>query len=462
MNVLPPSPPQLKQGMTMIGTTLITLSAISPASSALIIAPSAIAAAGSGSVLAMIGGALVGLCMALVYAELASAFPLTGGEYAIVGRVLGPLTGFIVLGVNLVGLILIPAIMALGLSAYLGVVFPALPQIPTAIAAVIISTGLGILNIRTSALITGLFLGVEVAALVLLTVLGLWHVVHPLSELITHPVMLNASHALVPTPPSTIAMAMSVAIFAYNGYGTAVYLGEETVDAARHIARSILAALVAAVLAELVPVTAVLMGVPDYRSFLSSSDMFSDFITLRAGAVWTTVVSIAVALAIVNAVIANLLLASRQMFSMARDHVLPGTLNAPLARLHARYHSPWVAMIAAGAMTCVACFVSLHLLVIATGTGLILVYSMLCVAVITGRKRGLTAHGHYAMPLFPLAPVAALAAMGYVVFSNWLAPDVGRPSLIFTLCVAVASGLYYATVLARRGGWVLRGPGPEM
>jgi len=458
MNALSPPAPRLRQSMKVLGTLLITLSAISPASSALIIVPSAITTAGSGSFLAMLAAAGVGLCMAFVYAELGSAFALTGGEYAIVGRILGPMSGFVVLAVNMIGMVLIPAIMALGLSAYLGVVFPALPAVPTAIAAILLSTALGILNIRTSALITGLFLGVELAALGLLTALGLLHVEHPLSEITLHPLALSADHTLAPTGFSAIAMATSVAIFAYNGYGTAVYFGEETLDASRLIARSIFGALIIAVLAELVPVTAVLMGVPDYRQFLTSPDMFSDFITLRAGPIWTDIVSSAIALAIVNAVIANLLLSARQVFSMGRDHVLPGRLNEPLSLLHDRYHSPWVATILCGVLSCIACLVSLKMLVIATGTGLIFVYSTLCVAVIVGRWRGLTAHGHYAMPLFPLPPLCALAVMLYVTWSNWMDLTTGRPSLIFSLSVVACAILYYMVVLARRGGWVLRGP----
>ena len=44
---------------------------------------------------------------------------LTGGEYAIVGRILGPAWGFITLGVNLITITLMYAAISLGLAAYL-------------------------------------------------------------------------------------------------------------------------------------------------------------------------------------------------------------------------------------------------------------------------------------------------------------------------------------------------------
>lgn len=129
-------PGTLQRSMKMLGTLLITLSAVTPASSVFIIIPGIIGTAGTGAFLSMVIAAFIGVCMALVYAELSSAYPLTGGEYAIVGRVVGPMAGFIVMGVNLVSSVLIPAVMALGMSTYLGVLFPNLPMIPTAIATV--------------------------------------------------------------------------------------------------------------------------------------------------------------------------------------------------------------------------------------------------------------------------------------------------------------------------------------
>jgi amino acid transporter len=126
-----------------------------------------------------------------------------------------------------------------------------------------LATAISILNVRANAIVTGIFLLVEMLALLVLTVLGFLHVSRPITDLILHPVILNGTGtSLVSAPLAMIGMATSVAIFAYNGYGTAVYFGEETEDAERHVARAVLWALVITVIAELVPVTAVLMGAP--------------------------------------------------------------------------------------------------------------------------------------------------------------------------------------------------------
>ena len=106
------STPALRRGLKVLGTLLITLSAISPASSVFIIAPGVVAQAGSGAFWSFALAAVVGVFMAFVYAELASAYPLSGGEYAIVGRTLGKLPGFVTLGLLMVTQLLIIAVIA--------------------------------------------------------------------------------------------------------------------------------------------------------------------------------------------------------------------------------------------------------------------------------------------------------------------------------------------------------------
>ena len=120
--------------MKLIGALLITLSSLTPASSVFIIMPQVISQAGTGVLLAFTAAAAVSMLIAYVYAELSSAFPLTGGEYAIVGRVLGPFPGFIVLGVNLLVLLLNMAVIALGVGPYLE---PVIGHVPPAAAGLV-------------------------------------------------------------------------------------------------------------------------------------------------------------------------------------------------------------------------------------------------------------------------------------------------------------------------------------
>jgi amino acid transporter len=447
--------------MKLLGVLLITLSGITPASSVFVIAPGVIQEAGSGAFLSFFAAAIVGILMAYVYAELSSAYPIAGGEYAIVGRVLGPLPGFILLGLTLATMMLSVAVIALGVATYLGTVLPNLPAATTAAVTVAVSTLVAILNIRTNAAVTGIFLVVEILSLLALSVLGFAHVSRPLSDLIFHPVILGSSRVLAAAPVSAIGLGTAVAIFAYNGYGQAVYFGEELHDAQRQIARTILWALAIAVLAEFVPVTAILLGAPRLKDLLGSQNMIGDFITARGGASLNTAISLAIALAIFNAAIAILLQGARLLFSTARDRVWTPGLNRLLTSTHSRFNSPWAATVVAGVVSAAACYVDETFLLVVTGTTLVAIYAALCVATVAGRRSGSTRHGVYRMPLFPLPPVAAALALVYVTYANWEDPVIGRPSLYATVALVVISAGYYLIVLQRRGRWVFQGPTGE-
>ncbi len=450
--------PSFSRNMKMAGCLLITLSSVTPASSIFIVVPGVVEQAGSGALVSFALAAGVSLLTAYVYAELSSAFPLTGGEYAIVGRTLGPLAGFIILGLNLVVLLLNISVVALGLGSYIGAVLPGTSPVHDGLACVVFTTLCAILNVRTNALITGAFLMLELVALVVVTVLGFAYPARSWVSLLAHPVFLAGAGHLAPAGIGVIGLATSVAIFAFYGYGNAVYLGEETHDAPRQVARAVLWALVVSVVSQALPLAAALHGAPDLAAMFASDTMFGDFVRNRGGAGMGVAINLAVALAIVNADIAVVVLVSRMLFSSGRDAVWAPSVNRALTRVHARFGSPWAATLVTGALACLLCFVDLQLLLVMTGTAIVLVYGALCVAVIVGRRTGSTAHAAYRMPLFPWPPVLALIVLGYVIYTNCIDPVTGQKSLVVDLLVVAVSASYYQFVLKRRGRWVLRGP----
>ena len=454
--------PSFSRNMKMIGCLLITLSSVTPASSIFIVVPGVVEQAGSGALWSFAAAGFVSLLTAYVYAELSSAFPLTGGEYAIVGRTLGPLAGFIILGLNLVVLLLNISVIALGIGNFISAVLPGTPVIGDALACVAFTTLCAILNVRTNALITGAFLLLELVALVVVVALGFIHPARSWVSLVAHPVFLEAPGHLAPAGIGVIGLATSVAIFAFYGYGNAVYLGEEVHDAPRHIARAVMWALVISVVSQALPLAAALHGAPDLATMFASDTMFGDFVRARGGPGLSAAINISVALAIVNADIAVVVLVSRMLFSSGRDEVWAAPVNRALTLVHRRFGSPWAATLVTGALACVLCFVGMHQLLVLTGAAIVVVYGSLCVAVIAGRRTGTTSHAFYRMPFYPWPPVVALIVLVYVLYTDVLDPDLGRPGLIATAVIIAASAAYYRLVLRRRGAWVLREPSVQI
>ena len=443
--------------MRVIGTLLLTLSAVTPASSVFVIVPGAITQAGSGAFLSMAAAAILAIPIAYVYSELASAFPIAGGEYSMVGRSVGAAAGFATFGLTITSNMLAPAVLALGASTYLAVVVPDLNPIVVAMAIIAATTVFGILHIRTNAWVTGIFLLLELLALAVLAVVGFLDVKRSLWEIITHPVVLSQS-ALHPTPLAAIGVATSVSIFAYNGYGAAVYFAEEMHEAPRLIARTILWALVITVVTELVPLTAVLMGAPNLQALLGSTSPFSDFITAVGGYALSVVIGLSVALAILNAVLATLLQNARFFYSTGRDGTWHPRINDAFLVTHDRFNSPWIATLAAGISSMAMCLLGLQWLLVITGTGIALIYAAVCIAAIAGRTTGTTKHAVYRMPLYPFWPVLGLLALAYVFYTSALDPDIGLPSLLINSVVMVVALAYYGLMVRRKGNFAFRDP----
>jgi len=446
----------LGRSMRRAGNLLITISAITPASSVFIMGQVVVAQAGTGAVLCFALTALLGVATAFVYAELSSAFPLTGGEYTMIGRTMGPSWGFMALGLNLFGGATGQAVTALGLADYLAVVMPGVPALPVALAATLGTTLVTLLNVRLNAKITGVFLVVELAALGVMTALGFAHPHRSIAEVTLHPVML-AGHGLVATPWAMIGLASAGAIYAYNGYGGAVYFGEEMYEARTKVAWVVFVSLAVAVVAEFAPILAMVVGVGDLKTVLGADQPMPAFLAAAGGDVLAKAVSLGVAFAIVNAMIAIGLINARQLYCSGRDGVWPGPVNRWVAAVHPRFHSPWIATLIMGVATLGCCLLPLGLLVMVTGAGLVVIYAGVAVAVLMGRWKRTTDVGHYRMPFYPLWPALALVALAGVMFADLMDPAVGRPSLIANLVVMAVSAAYYLLYLRRRGGWMLRG-----
>lgn len=458
--MIPAAPTPLARSLGVAGVLFLTLSVTSPASSVFVIVPEMMQTAGTGAVWAMAIAGLVCVATAFIYAELSSAWPVAGGEYVAVANTLGPLAGFVMLGINAFNNLLFPPVIGLGVSALLASVVPGLPTVPVAMAVVAGSTLVALLKIRVNAIITGVFLLIEVLALAAVAGLGFAAAVRPAGDFLLHPLMPTGA-GLVAATPGAIGVATSIAIFALNGYGAAVYFGEEMHQAPRRIASAILWALVLTLLFEMVPLLAVLVAAPDLRDILRHDDPFGAIVAMKAGGTVGALVSIAVVIAIINAVIACVLACARFFYSSARDACWGRPIDHWLLAIHPRLGSPWIATLIVGGVGTACCLLPLGLLVVLSGTGLVAIYAGIALATISGRRQGTTAHAPYRMPLYPLAPLVTLVALGYVVWTSWFDLDEGRPGLIMTLAQILLSAGYYWLVLRRRGAWTIRLPAGE-
>jgi amino acid transporter len=457
---------ELSRSLRVVGNVMITLSSITPASSVFIIIPAILLGVGTGSFLALLMAALVGVFMAFCWGELCAAYPIAGGDYAVVwhafkGRA-KPLAGpvsMILFALWIDTIVFIPAVIALGTAQYLGVIWTVDAQVAGAVV-MLIAAGLAILRVRVNAVLTGVMLAIEMLALVIVTVLGIVNLHGDrIGNLFADWQIGNGSGGSDAVAFGAILAITAVAVFAYNGYAAPVNLSEETQGSSRGIARAILWSLVITVLAELIPTTAVLLGAPSLDTVtnadVSGGAPMNAFLLATSNETVNDVVSLGITVAILNAVVAIVIQFGRVLYSSGRDRAWPGPVNRWMSSISPRFETPWFATAFVGVLGAVLCLtVSLDTIITLTGATLVLNYALVAVGAIVGRATGATAHSPYRMPAWPLPPALAIAALVYITTKQT------QKSLVVTGVTMLIGLIYWAIVIWPQKGraWNLKDP----
>jgi amino acid transporter len=419
---------------------LLVLSCITPASSLFIIVPEVLNSQGSGAPLTIFAGVLISIAVGACYAELGTRTASSGGEYAMVNQTLGKPAGWLTFALAAVQLWVIPPIIALGTADYLSDIVD-LPRGATAAVVMLLATVTAVLDVKSNAFVTGIFLALEIVAAIVVTVLGLTHLQRGPGELVS-PHVATASGGLEPFTLGILISGLAVGTFVVSGFGTAAYLAEEVIDPRRNVARIVFASLGLGAVVILVPTITTVLAVGDLADL--SSGNFSEFVHQWGGQGIGTAVNVAIATAILNAVIVMVLQNGRVVFASARDRSWPKPVNEALTRLHPRWNTPWVATLAIGVPGAVLAYaVDIEALLGITSVIISAMYVVLALAALRVRRQRSTVRG-WRMPLWPLPPVLVIAAVGYALLGS------ARSDVIATGVILACALAYYVLYLARK------------
>ena len=458
-----PSPSRLQRRLSAFDALLLTLSCLSPVFSVYGPGADVLRQSGTGAGALFLVGIAVAAVWGLVYAELGSAYPYAGGDYVGVGSILGPAAGFACLVLWAAIVLPTDAYLAKIVGTYSAVVLPGLSRPDVAFGAIVLAVSVALLAVRASALLTGVFLAIEFAAVLALVAAGLVHPAHGALNALLHPrIPLGAHWAAVGA--GALALGAVNAAFATVGGNQAIAFGEELHDPHRTMGRVILGACLLGALAVALPVVAVVIGAGSRAAIFRSAAPFSTFIAGVAGHGAALALSAAVALAVFNALIAQMMFAARLCYSFARDQVFPARLNAALARVHGPSGAPRLATLTVGALSAACCLLSEEVLLVFISGLVVYGLALVSIAVLIGRVRGLTGtSGCWRSPLFPLVPLLGVLLALVFGAADWADPTIGRPSLLALGALLAVALLWYRFVLRRRpGGWAPRlGAGPD-
>jgi amino acid transporter len=448
----PPQAGALHRQLTAFGALLLTLSCLSPVLSIYGIGSDVLQHQGTGAAPLFLIGIGAAVVWAVVYAEVGSAYPYAGGDYVGVGRILGSWAGFASLTAWVVTAGPSTAYEVQIFAQYMGELWPGVPTWAWVVGGLVAALAVAMLAVRASAIVTGIFLAIEMAAVLVLIVAG---AMHPHLATALHPVVMNAHGVLAPVGVTAMALGFISAAYATAGGNQAINFGEELEEPHKHMGKVVLWAALIGAFGTALPVIGVVVGAKDLVAVMKDHAPFARFASDAFGPWAGPALSGAVALAVFNALIAQLMFLGRLYFSLGRDKIFPGPVSRVLSWVEPKSGAPRGGTLVIGVYTAACCFLNQHLLLIFSSGIVISSLGLVSLAVLVGRRKGLTGGpGFWKSWLWPLAPVLGLLLTAIFFIADLFDADAGRPSVLLLAGVIALAMAWYAFVLRKRpGGW---------
>ena len=403
------------------------------------------ALAGPSVLLGWIAGAFLCLCDGLVWAELGSTIPESGGPYHYLREAYGRekagrLFGFLYLWQTLLTAPLSIGSAAVGFAQYAGFLMPSIGETGRAL----IAAGLCLVNTAVLYRKVGQIQRLSVFVTAIVVVACAWIVFSG----ITHFDMSVASHFFqAHVDPSHgfwlgLGAVALIAVYDYGGYNNVCMLGGEVKQPRRTIPMAVLISI---------PLVAVLylglnmsiLGVLPWEQAAHSKAVVADFMQAIHGRTGGTLAVLLILLASWGSALVILLGYSRVPYAAAAD----GQFFPVFAKLHPRGGFPTVSLLFVGATSAAACFLSLeHLIATLMVTQILFQYIAQCFAVVALRKRRADADV-FRMPLYPLPIVISVIGWLYLVATA------GASSIVTAVGAVVVGSLLFLWQARRSRTW---------
>jgi APA family basic amino acid/polyamine antiporter len=390
--------------------------------------------------LSFIIAGIASACAALSYAEFGGLIPKAGSAYTYGYAVLGEAVGWFIGWDLLLEYTAIVAVVAIGVSQYVGYLVNSFgADLPAwmlgapgtggghkvDLFAVLLCLGVAVLlnrGIKSSARIETYLVFVKIAIVLAVIVVGAFYI---------------KSDNLTPYVPNgfgSVATGAATVFFAVFGYDAMSTAAEESKDAERNLPKAIILSLAIAMVLYLLAAT-VLTGMQNYTQLSDTAAFAFAFQAVGQGA-FAKVVSVGAIIGIVTVLFSFSLAASRVWFAIARDGLLPGWFAHTNAR-HSPSRPVWIVGIVAAA---IAGLVPIGDAAELTNIGILLAFVVVSAAVIILRYRSPELPRTFRTPLMPVTPLLGIA------FSLWLVSKLQTATwirfLVWFLIGALVYGFY--------------------
>jgi APA family basic amino acid/polyamine antiporter len=288
--------------------------------------------------------AMIAYCNATASAQLAAAYPVSGGTYIYGRERLGPWWGFIAGWGFVVGKTASCAAMALTAAEY-ALPGPGWAQRLVAVAAVLGLTALNYRGVTRTAQLTRVLVAVSLAALAA-AVIGI-AVGSPAGSAAPDSILEHWGG------PYGMLQAGGLLFFAFAGYARIATMGEEVRNPHRTIPRAILVALSITIVVYGVVAAAVLVALGPRNLAAAPAPLVAAVDAVGAD-VLAPIVRVGATLAALGALLALIAGVGRTTLAMARHRDLPGWLAAVHPRFRVPHHAESVIAVIVSALVLTA------------------------------------------------------------------------------------------------------------
>lgn len=374
---------------------------------------------GPQAMLGWILGAFISLCDGMVWAELGSAMPSSGGPYrylleAFGARTFGRLFAFLFLWQAIVLGPISIAGGAVGFAQYATYLLPKMHHtgfVALAAGVCLVNTFLLYRNIESISRLSIVIAVIVLGSTLWIIITGITHF-NPAMAFDFPPNAFHLDHGFF----LGLGSATLIALYDYGGYYNVCLIGDEVATPNKTIPRSVLLSIVVVAALYLVMNVSIL-GVVPWRHGMHSQAIVADFMVSVYGKAGGNAIAGLILIASFGSVFAILLGYSRIPYAAAKE----GQFFSIFGRLHPLGGFPYVAVLATGFCSALACFFSLESLITALiVTQTLLQFASQCVAVVLLRRQKRELADSYRMPLYPLPAFIALCGWIYIVVTSGL------------------------------------------
>jgi len=395
------------------------------------------------------------LLVCLIFGEIVSQFPISGGLYPWARRLMGKRWAWMAGWIYAWALCCTMAGAATGVAPFLAQLgnVPSTPLATTIIALVLIAVSTA-LNLSGTRLLARVAMFGFVCELVGAIVVGGYLLIFARHQPLS--VLVNTSfvHTDGPYWPAFLASSLA-AMFCYYGFEACGDVAEETPDASRMIPKAMRLTIYIGGAAASWICLAFVLSIPDLGAVMSGTDTDPIVTLLRAamGETGFRAVIVVVLVSFVSCLLSLQAAASRLVFAYARDQMIFGSKY--LSRMSPGHHVPANALLLMGAIPALIALSALWLqdaiatIISFAALGIYVSFQMIVLAALLARLKGWRPAGPYTLGAWGV-PVNVLAlAYGVSAIINILwprAPDqpwyIDYGMLVTTVGVVVLGGLY--------------------